>query len=391
VEQTGQETRIDVRDDGAGLNTDRVRAKAIEKSMLSQDGELGDAAALALLQPGFSTSDDITLVAGRGVGMDVVQSEVRAMGGHLTVQSQPGRGLCFSMVFPITTGLTQVVLFRVGDLIFGAPRAMLLQVLQQPALPALAAAKTLQLPEHGEVDLFWAGDLLEGPDPAPLEIRHLETIAVFGRPGSVVALQVTEVLGDREMAVKDLGSQLSKLPALVTVSPLPTGDLVLIYDPLALAQVYGKVARRRQLTRAATHQHEAAQVRPAGSVQITILVVDDSITVRRVTQRLLTRESMHVVLANNGLDALDKMKTLRPDLILSDIEMPHMDGFDLVRAVRADPRSADIPVIIISSRVGQKHRDIALALGVNHYLGKPYSEEALLALVRTYFREKALT
>ena len=392
IQQIGQHVHIDVRDDGMGLRKDRIQAKAIAQGLLARDADLNDDEAVALLvRSGFSTSDDVNMFSGRGVGMDVVQSEVRAMGGHLTVQSQPGRGLCFSMVFPITTGLTQVVLFRVGDLIFGAPRAMLLQVLQQPALPAPAAAKTLQLPEHGEVDLFWAGDLLEGPDPAPLEIRHLETIAVFGRPGSVVALQVTEVLGDREMAVKDLGSQLSKLPALVTVSPLPTGDLVLIYDPLALAQVYSKVARRRQLTRATAHQHEAAQVRPAGSVQITILVVDDSITVRRVTQRLLTRESMHVVLANNGLDALDKMKTLRPDLILSDIEMPHMDGFDLVRAVRADPRSADIPVIIISSRVGQKHRDIALALGVNHYLGKPYSEEALLALVRTYFREKALT
>jgi chemosensory pili system protein ChpA (sensor histidine kinase/response regulator) len=239
------------------------------------------------------------------------------------------------------------------------------------------------------VDLFWGGDLLEGPDPTPVETRHPETIAVFGSPGSVVALRVTEVLGDREMAAKDLGPQLAKLPALVTVSPLPTGDLVLIYDPLALAQAYGKAARRRQLARAAQHPYGPAQPQATGSGYITVLVVDDSITVRRVTQRLLTREGMHVVLAHNGLDALDKMKTLRPDLILSDIEMPHMDGFDLVRALRADPHTADIPVIIISSRVGEKHRDIAFELGVNHYLGKPYSEDALLALVRTYFPEKA--
>jgi chemosensory pili system protein ChpA (sensor histidine kinase/response regulator) len=126
----------------------------------------------------------------------------------------------------------------------------------------------------------------------------------------------------------------------------------------------------------------------ARSSQATVLVVDDSITVRRVTQRLLQREGIRVVLAQNGLEALEKLKTVRPDLILSDIEMPHMDGFDLIRSVRADPSSADIPFIIISSRVGQKHRDIALALGVNHYLGKPYSEEALLALVHTYSPEK---
>jgi len=142
--------------------------------------------------------------------------------------------------------------------------------------------------------------------------------------------------------------------------------------------------------RATQHPYGAAQSQPSDSGPITVLVVDDSITVRRVTQRLLTREGMHVVLANDGLDALDKMKTLQPNLILSDIEMPHMDGFDLARAVRADPRSADIPFIIISSRVGQKHRDIALALGVNHYLGKPYSEDTLMALVRGHFPEKTL-
>jgi chemosensory pili system protein ChpA (sensor histidine kinase/response regulator) len=390
VQQLGQHIHIDVRDDGAGLRKDRIRSKAIAQGLLADNVDLSDEDAIALLvRSGFSTSEDVDMFAGRGVGMDVVQSEVRAMGGYLTIQSEPNRGLCFAMVFPVTTGLTQIVLFRVGNLTFGAPRTMLLQVLEQPALPAGPSSTTVQVSGYGEVDLFWAGDLLEGPDPSPLETRHQETIAVFGSPGSVVALRVTEVLGDREMAVKDLGPQLAKLPALVTVSPLPTGDLVLIYDPLALARAYGRPARRRQLARATDQQHDAVQYFQARSSRGTVLVVDDSITVRRVTQRLLQREGIRVVLAQNGLEALEKLKTVRPDLILSDIEMPHMDGFDLIRAVRADPSSADIPFIIISSRVGQKHRDIAQALGVNHYLGKPYSEEALLALVRTYSPEKS--
>ena len=391
VQQIGQHIHIDVRDDGAGLRKDRIRSKAIAQGLLAHDADLSDDDAIALLvRSGFSTSEDVNMFAGRGVGMDAVQAEVRAMGGHLTIQSEPHRGMCFAMVFPVATGLSQIVLFRVGNLTFGAPRTMLLQVLQQPAAPGRPSATKLQLQEYGEVDLFWAGDLLEGPDPAPVEAGNVETIAVFGSPGSMVALLVTEVLGDREMAVKDLGPQLAKMPALVTVSPLPTGELVLIYDPLALAQAYSQTARRRQMARIAQDPHGPAQPQITGSGYITVLAVDDSITVRRVTQRLLTREGMHVVLANNGLDALDKMKTLRPDLILSDIEMPHMDGFDLVRAIRADPHTADIPVIIISSRVGEKHRDIARALGVNHYLGKPYSEPALLALVRTYIPEKAL-
>ena len=391
VRQQGAYVHIDVQDDGAGLQKDRVRAKAVSQGLLAHDAELSDDDAIALLvRSGFSTSDDVNLFSGRGIGMDVVQSEVRAMGGHLTIQSQPQHGLFFGLVFPVTTGLTHVVLFRVGDLTFGAPRTLLRQVIEQPTAPTQASATTLQHPAYGEVDLFWAGDLLEGPDPAPLDTRRNETILVFGSAGATVALQVTEFLGDREMAAKDLGPQLATMPALVTVTPLPTGDLVLVYDPLALVQAYGKPARHRQWARATQHPYGTAQSQPSDSGPITVLVVDDSITVRRVTQRLLTREGMHVVLANDGLDALDKMKTLQPNLILSDIEMPHMDGFDLARAVRADPRSADIPFIIISSRVGQKHRDIALALGVNHYLGKPYSEDTLMALVRGHFPEKTL-
>jgi chemosensory pili system protein ChpA (sensor histidine kinase/response regulator) len=276
---------------------------------------------------------------------------------------------------------------------FGVPRSMLLEVLERPALPALQAATTLQRAGHGEVDLFWAGDLIEGPDPDISVARERDTIAVFGNPGAIVALQVTQTLGEREMAVKDLARPFSTLPALVSASALPTGDLVLIYNPLELARAYGKPARRRQLARVGRitqPSDNAAQNSTENPLEATILVVDDSITVRRVTQRLLTREGMRVILANHGLDALEKLSTIRPDLILSDIEMPHMDGFDLARAVRADPQNADIPFIIISSRVGDKHRDIAQSLGVNHYLGKPYSEPALLALVRRYCPEKTV-
>ena len=395
VQQTGQHIHLAVRDDGAGLRKDRIRSKAIEQGLLPQDADLSDGDAIALLlRPGFSTTEDVNMLSGRGVGMDVVQSEVRAIGGQLTIQSEPGRGLSVAMVFPVTTGLAQVVLFRVGDMTFGVPRTMLLQVLERPALPTHPPATTLHIPGHGEVDLFWAGDLLEGPDPDPSATQQPQTIAVFGGPGSLVALQVTQALGEREMAAKDLGPQCAALAALVTASALPTGDLVLIYNPLELARAYGKPARRRHLDRVARWDSQTQQPDDASQnsaerpVEATVLVVDDSITVRRVTQRLLVREGMRVVLANNGLDALEKLAAVRPDLILSDIEMPHMDGFDFARAVRADPHNTDIPFVIISSRVGDKHRDIAHALGVNHYLGKPYSEQVLLALVHRYCKDK---
>jgi len=196
---------------------------------------------------------------------------------------------------------------------------------------------------------------------------------------------VDEVLGNHEVVVKNLGSQLSRLPGLAGMTLLASGAPALIYNPVALATLYGESAWA--LTRDA--MAAPASALPAGgetaAVQAPlVLVVDDSLTVRRVTQRLLVREGYRVSLAKDGLEGLEKLAEERPAVLLSDIEMPRMDGFDLVRTLRGDSRLADLPVIMITSRIAQKHRDYAAELGVDHYLGKPYSEEDLLALVARY-------
>jgi chemosensory pili system protein ChpA (sensor histidine kinase/response regulator) len=195
------------------------------------------------------------------------------------------------------------------------------------------------------------------------------------------------VLGNQEVVVKNLGPQLSRLPGLAGITLLPSGAVTLIYNPVALATLYGDMARAR------LHRGPGAD-EPAAPAQLEtlaplVLVVDDSLTVRRVTQRLLTREGYRVTLAKDGLDALDKLNEELPKVVLSDIEMPRMDGFDLVRNMRADARLAGLPVIMITSRIAQKHRDYAAQLGVNHYLGKPYSEEQLLSLVGHYVQAAA--
>jgi chemosensory pili system protein ChpA (sensor histidine kinase/response regulator) len=202
------------------------------------------------------------------------------------------------------------------------------------------------------------------------------------------------VLGNREVVVKNLGPQLARLPGLAGMSVLASGAVVLVYNPVALATVYGASARALMVSHAAlaastdatgTAQPAAPE---AGVTQAPlVLVVDDSITVRRVTQRLLKREGFRVALANDGLHALEVLAKEKPAVVLSDIEMPRMDGFDLVRNIRNDDRLRDLPVIMITSRIAQKHRDHALELGVDHYLGKPYSEDALLALIRSYCAE----
>ena len=193
--------------------------------------------------------------------------------------------------------------------------------------------------------------------------------------------------------VKNLGPQLSRLPGMAGITLLASGAVALIYNPVALATLYGDAARAA--TQAALHPSAAVSALPVAAVAAVpvaplILVVDDSLTVRRVTQRLLVREGYRVVLAKDGMDALERLAEELPRLVLSDIEMPRMDGFDLVRNIRGDARLRDLPVIMITSRIAQKHRDYAAELGVDHYLGKPYAEEDLLALIGRYTAAEVL-
>jgi chemosensory pili system protein ChpA (sensor histidine kinase/response regulator) len=197
-----------------------------------------------------------------------------------------------------------------------------------------------------------------------------------------------EVLGNQEVVVKNLGPQLSRLPGLTGMSVLASGAVVLIYNPVALASVYGERARHLSLDAAQAVDQAATPSQASSLASVNqaplVLVVDDSITVRRVTQRLLKREGFRVALAIDGLQALERLQEEKPAVVLSDIEMPRMDGFDLVRNIRGDAKLRDLPIIMITSRIAEKHRERARELGVDHYLGKPYSEDELIGLVRQY-------
>ena len=201
-----------------------------------------------------------------------------------------------------------------------------------------------------------------------------------------MVLQVDEVLGNQDVVVKNLGPQLSRVPGLVGMTLLPSGLPALIYNPMALATLYGEGARAATAAALDGGSRSQAQATPLQPLAPLVLVVDDSLTVRRITQRLLEREGYRVAVAKDGLDGLEKLAAERPVVLLTDIEMPRMDGFDLVRNMRTDPRLADLPVIMITSRIAQKHRDYAVELGVDHYLGKPYAEDELLGLVARYAR-----
>ncbi|MBP7502187.1 MAG: Hpt domain-containing protein [Aquabacterium sp.] len=397
----GNDVSVEFRDDGAGLNLPRIREKALAQGLMEPGDELSDEAAANLIfMPGFSTATEVTGLSGRGIGMDVVRAEINALGGRIETSTQSGQGAAFRMVLPLTTAVTQVVMLRAGELAVGVP-ANLVEIVRRTSAQDLEEAYRTGYFDDGleRVPFFWSGALLQSSARSNEPAGKTRPVVVFRSASQRVAMHVDEVLGNQEVVVKNLGPQLSRLPGLAGMSVLASGAVVLIYNPVALATVYGDQVRAASAGMSMLVETDSPDAPKAptasmmaGPSQVPlILVVDDSITVRRVTQRLLQREGYRVSLAADGLQALERLQEERPTVVLSDIEMPRMDGFDLARNIRADSALRDLPIIMITSRIAEKHREHAMELGVNHYLGKPYSDEELLSLIQHYARLAAAT
>lgn len=393
----GNEVGVEFRDDGAGLNLARIRDKGRALGLIDANAEASDAEVANLIfTPGFSTADQVTELAGRGVGMDVVRSEVNAMGGRVETATAAGQGTSFKLILPLTTAVTQVVMLRCGETSVAVP-STLVEIVRRATPDEIDQAYASGGFSVGERTLpfFWLGALLQISALPTESIGRTRSVVVIRSAQQRVALHVDEVLGNQEVVVKNLGPQLATVPGLAGVTLLASGAVALIYNPVALATLYGESARAATLAAMRAPSSLTPDVptldQPLEHQAPLVMVVDDSLTVRRVTQRLLLREGYRVVLAKDGLDALEHLAEELPQIVLSDIEMPRMDGFDLVRNMRADKRLTGLPVIMITSRIAQKHRDYAAELGVDHYLGKPYSEEDLLALIARYTSHAAET
>ncbi len=396
VQQDGSDVVVRFVDDGAGLQLERIRTRAIHAKLLEANQPMSyEQATKLIFLPGFSTAENVTELAGRGIGMDIILSDISAIGGRIEISAQAEGGTSFELVFPLTTSVTQIVLLRMDTVTVGVPANLLETVLRMPQERIKEAYSTgaLRQDSKQEIPFFWAGAILGISSRGQLEKTgaRQQSVAVIRSAGQRVALHVDEVLGNREVVVKNMGTQLSKLPGLVGISVLASGAVVLIYNPVALMSVYGDALRRAdfdaQSGRATIPSSDGVWSDSNGLPERTaplVLVVDDSITVRRVTQRLLARAGFRVALAADGIQALDLLRDERPALVLSDIEMPRMDGMELTRQIRADASLSEIPIIVITSRTALKHRDHAIALGANHYLGKPYAEAELLELVRSH-------
>jgi chemosensory pili system protein ChpA (sensor histidine kinase/response regulator) len=375
--QQGNEVVLQFSDDGAGLDLAKIRAKARAVGLLAAGAEISDAEAADLIfEPGFSTADTLTELAGRGIGMDVVRSEAQALGGRVAIASEPGRGARFTIHLPLTLAVTQVVLTTSAGTTYALPSILVEQVLQlkEAALNEAYAAGALQY-QGQRVALHYLPTLLGDPDAHPMAQRSCP-VMILKSGADRLAVHVDDVQGNREVVIKNIGPQLSRMIGISGATVLGSGEIVLILNPVALSHHLEQNQGQQMRASAAAAPAPAAPAR-----DYVVMVVDDSLTVRRVTQRLLEREGYQVMLAKDGVDALEQLQETIPDLMLVDIEMPRMDGFDLTRNIRGNDSTESVPIIMITSRTADKHRNYALGLGVNAYFGKPFQEDMLLAAI----------
>ncbi len=370
--QEGNEIVIAIADDGAGLALERIRQRAVERGLLPADAQPDEHDLTQLIfQAGFSTAEQLTQLAGRGIGMDVVKSEAASLGGRIEVQTTTGQGAVFRVYLPLTLAVTQAVLVNAGNRHYAIPSSMVEQASE------LKPEAIAQIREAGGME--WLGlhypwrylpALLGEHGATPSALRRHWLLLIKG--GSErVALEIDGLVGNQEIVVKAIGPQLARVVGIAGATVLGDGEVALILNPIALLS-----------HAAAPDSGPATPIEaPAETVSRvpTVMIVDDSLTVRKISSRLLARHGYEVITAKDGVDALEQLGEVMPDAMLVDIEMPRMDGFDLARNIRADARLKHIPIIMITSRSADKHRNHAMEIGVNDYMGKPYDEDKLLA------------
>jgi chemosensory pili system protein ChpA (sensor histidine kinase/response regulator) len=369
---------IVLEDDGGGIDLARVHQRAKDVGLIADDVQPTEAQLFEFLfRPGFSTASKVTQISGRGVGMDVVRAELAALGGRVEVASRPGQGTTFTLYLPLTLAVAQTVLVRAGGRLWALPSPMVEQVQQVKAEQLLQLYVAREIDWHGHKYPFHYLPHLLGDNAHNPETARYNHVLLLRSGQNRAAIHVDLMAGNQEVVVKNIGPQLARVSGIAGATVLGNGEIVLIINPVALAQ------RTDVQTFDPNAERRVARISaPAAPARPLVLVVDDSLTVRKITSRLLTREGFDVLTAKDGLDALQVLSEHTPDVILLDIEMPRMDGFEFTRTIKSDAKHAHVPIIMITSRTAEKHRNLAKDLGVDLYLGKPFQEEDLLKSLR---------
>jgi chemosensory pili system protein ChpA (sensor histidine kinase/response regulator) len=381
ITRSGSEVVICIVDDGQGLDRSAIYRTAVHRGIVASGAKLTDEELFQLiLEPGFSTVERVTQISGRGVGLDVVNADIKQFGGALDISSDPGRGCTFTIRLPFTLAVNQALLVIVGDEHFALPMSNVAGVVRV-SLENIHKLEGEGAPyfEYSGYRYQFAhlGTMLEFCEPDEDPSKQPYPVVLVQAGDYRMAFLVESLVGRHEIVVKPLGPQLMGIHWLSGATVLGDGHVAMILDVPALmrraASLYGEAQDPSAFGEDGTTTDSSA----------TVMVVDDSITVRQVTQRLLNRNGIDVLTAKDGIEALALLKDRMPDVMLLDIEMPRMDGFELAATIRKDARLKDLPIIMITSRTGKKHSDHASQIGVNRYLGKPYHESELLANINS--------
>jgi len=369
----GPDIVLRVSDDGAGMNVNAIRAKAVEKGLLDPDIGISDGDVMQfVLQTGFTTASEVTQISGRGVGLDVVNSEVKQLGGALHIESVQGAGTVFTIRLPYTMAINQALLVKAGTDTYCVPLGNVegvVRVLPEELLACYAADESVYQYAGNQYQLKHLGSLLNTDQLDASQMTARVPILLMHVADKRIALHVESLLGSREIVVKPLGMQLSSIDCISGATILGDGGVAMILDVFALLR--SNIRAQLPVMRLVSPDEK----------RLVVMVVDDSITVRKVTTRLLERNGYKVLTAKDGVDATGQLQVCTPDIMLLDIEMPRMDGFELATHIRNDERLRHVPLVMITSRTGDKHRERAQQIGINYYLGKPYQENDLLGTI----------
>jgi len=386
VAREATEVVLRLSDDGRGMDREAIRRKAIERGVLKPEAELSDRDLYGFIfETGFSTAERVTQLAGRGVGMDIVHNEIKQMGGALAIESQAGQGSTFVIRLPFTLAITQAILVRLGEAVYAIPMSSVQGVVRitQEELEKRLVSDKPSYQYAGEEFLIYELAQLLGVPKYAVQGETQQPLLMVRTGDQRAAIRIDAVVGSREVVVKSVGPQVSSVPGIFGATIMGDGSVVMILD---LAPLVRRIVALRERVQAGEvlelPQHIIAAPIEEQKRQPLVMVVDDSITMRKVTTRVLERADMKVVTAQDGLDAVEKLQEVTPDLMLLDIEMPRMDGYELATYMKNDTRLKRVPIIMITSRTGEKHRQRALEIGVERYLGKPYQEADLLVNVQ---------
>lgn len=369
--QHGSRVIIEIRDDGRGMSPDRLRRTAAQRGVMSVEEAraLDDDAALALVfRPGFSTRHEVTDVSGRGVGLDVVSDHVRALGGTVGLVTEVGRGTSFTLDLPVSVALLQVLCIRSGAAIFGIPATAVDQVVRVPRAGLERAGHGHAIQVEGR--RVPVADLRREQGTGAIEV------VVIAHGEARIGLCIDGFLGKRQVVQRSLGAFLSGLSLVSGTALLEEGKVAVLLSAAEIAHRFADGDAKLQLALPELH---------AATGEWRVLVVDDSELTRDMLVALARRARLIVAEAVNGRDALDKIRAEPPDLILTDLDMPIMNGFQLIAAVRADRTHRDIPIIVLSTRGSDHDKRRALAAGASAYLVKSeLKEEALHGAIRRF-------